>query len=146
MAWGTANLAFFYPIMLPDSCMVTKMFWHNGTTVAGTVDIGWFSQEGGRIVSTGPQTQAGVSVTQVIDITDTALPPGPLYLGLLCSNATATFWAVGAAAVFNAMLLGVYQQAVGSGTLPNPAVFASIGNAGIPLPKAGALVAPRTVL
>ena len=146
MAWGTANLAVYYPIVLPDPCVITKLFWQNGGVVAGTVDLGWFTQEGGRIISTGPQTQTGVSATQLIDITDTALPPGPLYLGLLCSNATATVWAVGAAAVFNAMPLGVYQQAVGSGTLPNPATFASIGTAGFPLPKAGALVAPRTVL
>jgi hypothetical protein len=146
MAWGITNLAMFFPFILPEPCMITKLFWQNGTTVAGTVDIGWYTAEGGRIISTGPQTQTGVSTTQLIDIADTPLPPGPSYLGLLLSSPTATLWAVGGAAVFNAMPLGVYQQAVGSGTLPNPATFASVGTAGFPLPKAGALVAPRTVL
>jgi hypothetical protein len=146
MAWGTANLAYYYPIVLPEPCVITKLFWQNGTTVAGTVDLGWYTPEGGRIVSTGPQTQAGISATQVIDIADTALPPGPLYLGLLFSSATGTVFAVAGGPLFNAMIVGMYQQAVGSGTLPNPAVFASVGNTNSPLPKAGALVAPRTVL
>jgi hypothetical protein len=143
VAIGTANVALYAPIFVPEPCVITKLWWQNGATVSGNVDVGVYTEEGTRIVSTGSIAQAGVSNLQTIDITDQALPAGFLYFALGASSATATFWAAVGGAGDNWFTHGgKYQTSVFP--LPNTATFGFVN--GIALFKYGALVWPRTVL
>lgn len=143
-AWGTANLALYFPILLPPGVPpLTKLWWQNGGTASGNVDCGMYDAQGNRLVSTGSTAQSGTSTVQAVDITDTVIPSGLLYLALALSSATGTIWGAGAAGAGYGF--GVYRQ-TSAFPLPNPATFATISSAGALLPKFGALVAPRTVI
>lgn len=86
-----ANRAVYVPVRIPDTITVVKMFCHNGATVSGNVDLGIYTSGGTRLVSTGSTAQAGASIVQEFDITDTTLTPGLYYMALAADNATATF-------------------------------------------------------
>lgn len=89
--WPTANLAILYPIRIAYPTVITRMFWQNGATVSGNVDIGIYDSQGNRIVSSGSTAQAGVSVIQSVDTTDVTLQKGIYYIAMACDNTTATF-------------------------------------------------------
>jgi hypothetical protein len=90
-AWFAANAAIFIPIIAAVRTTVTQMMWSNGATLSGNVDAGIYDFNGNRLTSTGSTVQAGVSVSQITDVTDTILPRGLYYMALACSNTTATF-------------------------------------------------------
>jgi hypothetical protein len=92
-AWATANLARVVPFVVPKPALVRKMFWANGATVAGNVDVGIYDESGSRVVSMGSVAQAGVSVLQEVDIADVTLGVGRYYMALAASSAAATFLA-----------------------------------------------------
>jgi hypothetical protein len=91
VAHGTINLARFFPFVIPEPILVMKLFWHNGGTASGNVDVGIFSEDGKKIISTGAQAQGTISVLQEFDIADTVIGRGRFYLGISASSATATF-------------------------------------------------------
>jgi hypothetical protein len=143
--WGTANQAYFYPVWVPDPCVVTKLWWQNGATASGNVDVGIYTDQGNRLISTGATTQTGTSLIQSLDITDTPIPAGLCYFAIALSSATGTIWMVAASLSGSLVLVSGYQQAAAC-PLPNPATFATTVGTNIGLMKFGALVAPRTVL
>jgi hypothetical protein len=128
-----ANTAFYTQVQVNTTITAYQMAWINGATLSGTVDVGIYSDANVRLVSSAPQTQAGVSTVQAFDIADTVLTPGTYFLALASSSATATF----RNSNINANVLracGVYQQAgLTSGTLPNPSVPATMGSATLPV-------------
>lgn len=129
-AWPTANLGLYFPFVLDLPKTAKQMFWENGG-VAGTTDVGIYDSLGNRLVSLGPTTNAGS--IQVGNITDTDLLPGLYYAGMVASTVTTqTYWSVpvGVAAL---RACGAQQQAIGSATLPNPATFAVVANAYMPM-------------
>lgn len=140
-AWSTANAALYFPIWLPEPCVVTVAWWQNGTTATGNIDCGIYTSDGKRILSTGSTAQSGTSAIQSVNITDTQLPEGLIYLALAASSGSATFWETAAGP--NGYTSGIKLQ-LSAFPLPNPATFATINGAA--LPKFGFLVAPRTVL
>jgi hypothetical protein len=144
-AWGTANLAYFYPVWVPESCVLTKLWWQNGATANGNVDVGVYTDQGNRLISTGTTLQTGTSVIQSVDITDTPVPAGLLYFAIALSSATGTIWSVAASLSGSLAIMSGYQQATAF-PLPNPATFATTVGTNFGLMKFGALVAPRTVL
>jgi hypothetical protein len=85
------NTILYGQVLVPVPTTVYKLAWLNGATVAGNVDVAIVDESGNRLVSTGSQAQAGVSLPQVVDVTDTVIPAGVLYLALATSSATATF-------------------------------------------------------
>jgi hypothetical protein len=142
-----ANQAYYYPIWLAHPIVVTVLWWQNGTTIAGNVDCGLYSHNGVRFVSTGNIAQAGSAVIQSVDIPDTPIPAGLIYLAFVSNSATATFRAVGAG---TGGLAGGYGASTylqpSAFPLPNPATFATTKAAGNKIFKVGALRAPRTVV
>jgi len=83
---ATANRAYLIPFHLAEPILVTKLGLANGAVPAGNIDLGIYDSNFTRIVSSGSTAQAGVSVAQWIDITDTIIGPGDFYLALACST------------------------------------------------------------
>lgn len=130
--WPAANRAIYIPFVLAESVTVVKLFWVNGATVSGNVDVGIYggvSQT--RLVSSGTTAQAGVNDVQSVDVTDTAMGPGQFYLALVCDNTTATFqrWPT---ATLNLKVAGAAQQA-SAFVLPTSAVLAATTAAYLPV-------------
>jgi hypothetical protein len=130
---GATNRAVYCAVQVNSTITAYQMAWINGATLSGTVDVGIYSDANVRLVSSGPQTQAGVSTVQTFDIADTVLTPGTYFLALAVSSATSTF----RNSNINANVLracGMYQQdSLSSGTLPNPSVPITISLAFCPV-------------
>lgn len=92
--WPALNRAQFVPFLVLAPFTVRQVFWVNGATVNGNVDLGVYRENGGSpLVSAGSTVQSGVSVIQSVDVTDTLLAPGAYYMALTSSSGTATFLA-----------------------------------------------------
>lgn len=88
--WTTANIARYYPVLVPEPTIVTKIAVRIGTS-SGNLDLGIYDEQGVRLVSSGSTAMAATSTMQVIDITDTLLTPGVYYLAIAVDNTTASF-------------------------------------------------------
>jgi len=128
---GTANRAYFVPVRIVLPIIVTQMGWHNGSGITGTVDVGIYLPDGTRLVSKGSTTQAGASVMQWVDITDTELGPGLFYFAISQSALGTTLHRLNLGAPFG-KILGMMQQATAH-PLPATATFATTATGGWPL-------------
>src|SRR4051812_8407606 len=54
-----ANRALYIPFFTSQGVTARRMFWENGTAVAGTTDVGIYNTSSGRLISSGPQTNTG---------------------------------------------------------------------------------------
>lgn len=140
-AW-TANRAVFFPIIVPETCTITKMGWQNGTTAAGNIDVGFYTADGRRLGSTGSTAQSGTSVWQSVDVTDFVVPAGTVFMAIATDSGSSTFWSVN-----QGIDLKSNNWYVQSSSFPLPAAAAafSAASGSIFLPKFAALVSPRTV-
>ncbi len=133
--WLTANLAIYVPVRIATPLIAKQLFLWNGATVSGNVDMGIYDVAGRRIVSAGSTAQAGTSVLQLFDITDTWLGRGLYYFGLAFDNTTATItrgaWSD---ARVGRTVGGTVQQATAF-PLPTTATFAVW--VGTPIPNMG---------
>jgi hypothetical protein len=144
--WPTANVARFYPYISDEWRLVTQMWCHNGTAVAGKIDMGIYDAGRGRLVNKGLTTQEGVSTLQVLNIADTWLEPGALYyFAITCTSITAQFIRGTAGAANRQRGAGCAQQNLGSELeLPATATFAVIESSFVPL--FGASVSRKAVV
>lgn len=92
VAHGTINLARFYPFYLSEPIVVVKVWWINGATVNGNTDVGIYTADGTRLISSGAVAQATTGAMQEVDTTDTLLGRGTYYAGISSSSATATYF------------------------------------------------------
>lgn len=90
-AWPAANRALFIPFTLSQPIAVAAMFTYNGGTASGNLDLGIYSEDGTRILSTGSTAMSGTSTLQVISVTSTVIGPGRMYLAMAVDNTTAIF-------------------------------------------------------
>ena len=125
-ALGAANNAFFFPFSIPSPITVAKLFMYNGATVAGTIDMGIYTDDFTRIVSSGAITQAGVSTLQEFDVTDTPLDKGRYYLAFAQSLGTALFFQTAQVNNPENKLFGVMMQ-FNASPLPAVAVPVALG-------------------
>lgn len=127
--WPAANRALFVPFRLVEPFLIRQMFHHNGATVSGNIDVGIYDAKGTRLISSGSTAQAGTSVLQIFNVTDTWLGSGLFYFAAAMDNGTGTLTrhahAWGAA-------LGCVQQA-SAFPLPATATFAAYGTGFIPV-------------
>lgn len=86
--WPTANTAFFIPTFVAEQVLVTQLFSQNGSAVSGNIDVGIYTMDGTRIVSSGSTAHASGNANQLFNITDTLLGPGVFYLALALDNVT----------------------------------------------------------
>lgn len=131
-AWPTANLAFYWPIMIGSACLVTSFFVANGATAANQVDIGLYASDGTRISSTGATAQAGTTAIQTIDVTDFMVGPGLYYLALTADNVAVTVRALALGSAEFGRVAGLLQQTTAF-ALPAAATFAQFAQTIIPL-------------
>jgi hypothetical protein len=88
VAYPGANTAFFVPFRLSRAVLFKLLFAWNGAAVSGNIDVGIYSRDGTRLVSSGSTAQAGTSVIQTFDVTDTLIGPGVFYLAIAMDNGT----------------------------------------------------------
>jgi len=131
----TANMAFYVPFIISESFPLKRMFVHNGATASGATDLGVFTNEGNRIVSANSSgnvlTQAGVSLIQYYDVTDTVLTPGQYYMAISHSDIVGTVFR-SAAPIHATRQYGVFQQATAH-PLPATATFAAMASIYMPM-------------
>lgn len=130
--WPAANRAIFVPIAIAAPYPVRKLWWANGTAVAGNVDCGIYSADGTRLISAGATAQAGTSAIQSVTLgTPFLLLPGLYYLALAFSSASGTAIRV-ASGTLAPQMAGCAQMATAE-PLPATATFASIASSYIPI-------------
>lgn len=88
--WPAANDAIFVPFILPQPTLVQRLFTTNGTVASGNIDIGLYTVDGARIVSSGSTVMVGASALQFFDIADIVLGSGKYYMALALDNTTAS--------------------------------------------------------
>jgi hypothetical protein len=126
-----ANSAFFYPMAVPINYTVKRMWWLNGATLAGTVDVGVYKEDGTRAVSAGSTSPTPINSIQFADVADTLLTPGMYYLAISASLGTTTFWRHVLQGIDDGRALGIVQQATAH-PLPTTATFAQMASNHLP--------------
>jgi hypothetical protein len=131
------GMVVYVPFWVPESVTFTKMWWANGTAVAGNYDVGIYATDGTLLVSSGSTAAANANNLQSVDITDTTVARGTYYMAIVSDTSGTTqkiMSALPAAGIPQSF--GLLQQA--SVTLPlatnaSPATFAKYASAFVPL-------------
>lgn len=136
--WGVNNKAFFYLFKIRRPMIAKQMWFHNGTTPAGNIDVGLFAgddrQVGASLALIGGVAQSGAGAIQKFDIADVPLRGGQLvFFGVSLSSSAANYNAIGTASLQIGRSMGIYQQttAYPLPSTPTPAVLAV--NLAVPL-------------
>lgn len=117
-AYTAANLALYIPFRLQHPIVVTKLFSSNGATASGNIDVGIYSADFTRVVSSGSTAQSGTDLNQLFDIADTLLGVGDFYLAVAMNNNTGTLYRT--TSTFNILrVAGMLRQ---TSAFPLPAV------------------------
>lgn len=120
---ATANRARFIPIVVQQTCIAYRMFFHVSANASGNCDVGIYDESGTRLVSSG-----SVAVTinsNMVDIPDTTLTPGRYFLAFSLSSATVSL-IVGSITTSLARSTGMGNA---SAALPLPASVTLAGSA-----------------
>ena len=123
--WPAANLAIFVPFSLDSETLIAQLWWFNGATVAGNVDIGIYTADGTRLLSAGSTAQSGTSVLQSVNTADTLVGPGVYYLALALSDGTATISGRTLAALQHGQIAGMAEK-TSAFALPATVTLASL--------------------
>lgn len=134
-AWPAASRMIAYPFIISNTYVAMKVWWLNGATASGNIDLGIYDEGYNLLASAGSTAQGTTNVVQEVDITDYTLAPGRYYAALVLSSATGRIFRTTGGN--NAQFLksyGMWQQAsITPGTLPNPATPAVISTANVPM-------------
>lgn len=93
VSW-TANYAGYVPFVLPWDYPVARMFYVNGTSQTGAVDLGIYDDAGSRIFSTGSTgAGAGIDYEQMFEtLADPLiLPRGAYYFAIASAGSASRF-------------------------------------------------------
>lgn len=129
--WPTANRAIFVPFRMLQPFIVVKLLVANGGTASGNLDLGVYDDQGNRLVSKGSTAQAGTSVVQALDTTDTLIGPGNYYLGCAMDGTVGTCEAYTPTLPI-AQSMGVLSASTAF-ALPDPVTFVAAQDAFIPV-------------
>jgi hypothetical protein len=129
-SYPTANLALFVPFRLTRPTTFNTLFIYQAGTASGNIDLGIYSADGTKLISTG--STANTTGLQSISITATTFTAGLYYYAVACDNTTNQ-------PVFMSMSQAMFLKAVGMAQmasafpLPATATFATIGQTVIPI-------------
>jgi hypothetical protein len=127
IAWPSANLAFYCPVLLEDIVTVYAIGWQNGNAVSGNADAGIYDTNGTRLLSAGSTAQSGTSAPQVVTLgTPVVLNPGLYYMAAVLDNTTGHIVRCQSGGAVLQRVSGVQQQASAL-PLPSTATFAAGG-------------------
>lgn len=130
-SWPSANRAIYLPFELWQPFTIYEACINNGSGAsAGSWDVGVYTADGTRIVSSGAVAQSGVNAIQTISLS-ARLGRGVYYMALLATSGSTTIYRSSAGAANDYLLWGALQEATG-GTLPATATFATNSTAFIP--------------
>lgn len=93
-----ADRAVYYPLRVPTTCVVRRVWWANGGTVNASylIDCGIYADAGFKpgalLVSAGSTAQGTATQVQFVDVTDTTLAPGLYWIALASSSTSATIF------------------------------------------------------
>jgi hypothetical protein len=124
-AFPASNDALFVPVVIKQTVLIKRLFSLNGATASGNIDVGIYSEDGSRIVSSGSTAQSGTSIPQFFDITDLVITPGRYYFAVAMNNTTGTLFRVTTGVIARFQCLGLAKQATAF-ALPATATFATI--------------------
>lgn len=124
-AWNTANTAYFVPIAIRYPITITSLWIANGAVVSGNFDVGLYTPDGRRIVSTGSTVQTGINTIQNIPITAITIGAGQYYIGTAMDNTTGRLFSFNPTSSVWAANCGSYKQATAF-PLPASATFATM--------------------
>lgn len=105
-AWPTANKAIYIPFTIERQVTVFQVGWHNGTSPAGTREVGVY--RGNTKLISGAATGTTASVVQLVNVTDTVLTPGQYWLA--ATDTGVTHWHAWAPVVPCATAMGILTQ------------------------------------
>lgn len=94
---GSGDVVFYHPVLVPQTCVVRRLWWANGSSVSASynIDAGVYAdagfKPGAKLVSTGSTAQGNATQVQFVDVTDTTLSPGLYWLAIV-ANASATLF------------------------------------------------------
>ena len=128
--WPSANRALYIPFTLNRPYVVRRLFWANGTTVSGNVDVGIYLADQTKVLSTGSTAQATISVIQSVSVTETVLAPGNYFMALVMDNATGHIIRVANPNANQGKALGYAEQATAF-PLPSTATMATYATSAI---------------
>lgn len=90
-AWPAANRALYIPMWIPVPCVATALLWPTGGTSSNNIDMGLYDYEGVKLVSIGSTAMNGtINDVQILDITDTPLSAGWVYVAGAADNTAVT--------------------------------------------------------
>lgn len=133
-AWPAANRALYIPMALRSPYRIRRVWWVNGATANGNVDLGiyaWTATGGDLLYSTGAVAQAGTDAPQYVT-KDLLLTPGEYYLALSLSSGTGTTHRLSSVSGNTMRILGPLQQATAH-PLPSSMTPAAIATGYWPL-------------
>lgn len=124
--WPVANRAIYLAFELDRPMIATQMYVYNGSAaVTGNWDLGLYSADGTRLVSTGSTAQTGGNAPQVFNITDTYLDRGAFYLGIVASSVSLSVYRFAGGAGFDWLIWGGLHE---TSALPLPATATFAAN------------------
>ena len=129
--WPEANMAIYIPFILYRSITAKIMGVVNGSPVSGNVDVGIYSKDGTRLVSSGSTAQAGTSTLQPFDIPDIPLGPGSFYMAIAVDNTIGKVYGRSTGHLLSFAAVGMAAQSAAF-PLPLSATFATVTKTYIP--------------
>jgi hypothetical protein len=127
----TANKVLYIPIRIPSPVLIQQLYIINGAAVSGNVDMGVYSRDGTKLISSGSTAQAGVSVKQQFNVTDTLIGRGVYYLAVTLDNIVGTLTRA-APAIATLQSMGLLKETPGGFGLPANATFGTYADAYYP--------------
>lgn len=128
----TAKKVLYCPIRLMQPVLVQQLYINNGAAVSGNVEVGLYSYDGKKIVSSGSAAQSGVGVPQLFNITDTQIGAGVFYIAVSLDNTTGAFSRISLVSLPVAVCLDYATETTGSFGLPATATFSATVDLYIP--------------
>lgn len=135
--WPASSLALFVPFVLAVSTAITQAFTSNGAATGNSVDLGIYTADFRRLISTGLVTQSGTTALQLFTpLTTTVLGPGRFFMAMSVNGTTSAFISRTPTAGF-LRAMGCFQADLSGegtpGTLPATVTPAAVANAYLPV-------------
>ena len=125
-AVAAANRAYYQPLIIQSPVVVTHISLYVGAAVAGNVDVGIYSFDGRKIVSSGAVDTSGYTINTIntISVIPNRLGPGRYYCAVSGSSGTFTLFRISSGSTDIHNFIGEFIQA-SAHPLPAAATFAT---------------------
>lgn len=121
-AWPANNRVIYIPFWLLRTDTVRKLWWLNGGTASGNVEVGVYRDSAGlpttRIFTSGSTAQGTINVVQEVDITDVRLDAGAYWMAATMSTTAGFMFRIAPAQTGHMKAMGIVQETPGTFGLP----------------------------